>query len=157
MLTDVSSKSITISLFYHYILQKSDNWCELLPTGPLVLFVHVGRLVSCFISQVVRSRRSRRQLLPEVNGVLRSAHQQVEHVYSHGQEARRSRCGDVQQLPVCCRGPRRPGFQPLLQTLRLCWKVLALENTHTHKHKESSITSFGLQLDSSVMGLEWGR
>lgn len=106
----------------------------------------------CLISQIVCSRRSRRQLVPEVDGVLRSAHQQVEHVCSHGQEARGSGCGDIQQLPVCRRRTRRPRVQPLFQTLRLCWEVskrfFSGENAQT---QECCVSGFRLQL------MEFGR
>ena len=106
----------------YFFLQASDSWREQLPPDPVLYFTDVWAPFSQ-ISQVVRGRRSRRQLLPEIDGVLRPAHQQVEHVRSHGQEARRSRCGDVQQLPVRRGRTRRPRLQPLFPTLRLCWEV----------------------------------
>ena len=113
---------LSLFFFVFFFLQASDSWHELLPPDPVLYVTDVWALFS-EISQVVRGRRSRRQLLLEVDGVLRPAHQQVEHVRSYGQEARRSGRGDVQQLPVRRGRTRRPRLQPLFSALRLCREV----------------------------------
>ena len=77
----------------------------------------------CVCFQIICSGWSRWQLMPTVHGMLWSAHQQVEHVCSHGEEARRRRCGDVQQLPVCRGRTWCSRLQPLLPTVGLCREV----------------------------------
>lgn len=76
-----------------------------------------------FIPQAVCSWWARWQLVLEVDGVFRSTHQQVEHVCANVQEERRCGRSHIQQLPVCCGWTRCPRFQPLFQTLWLCWEV----------------------------------
>lgn len=80
--------------------------------------------------QALRGGRPRRQLVPEVDGVLRPAHQQVEHVRAHVEEAGGSGRGHVQQLSVRRGRTRRARLQPLLAALRLCGEVSRAHTQH---------------------------
>lgn len=110
----------TLSYFflYHYSFIFPEHRLRS-SSSTLCLLLNIFSL----LSQAVCSRRAGWQLMPEVDGVFRSTHQQVEHVCTHVQEERRRWRGNIQQLPLRCGRPRCSCFQPLFQTLRLCREV----------------------------------
>ena len=80
----------------------------------------------------------------EIHGMLRSTHQQVEHVRAHGKAARGGGCGHLQQFPVCSRRPWCPSVKSLLSTLRLCREVKDVKMLHVLGIEKSMFLNFGL-------------
>lgn len=118
---------LSVTVLSSVLPSAPDGRCDRIPPNRAALCFCVFRCLTfeptLFLCQTVRCRWPRWELMSEVGGVLRSAHQQVEHVCIHVQKERGRGRGHLQQLPLCRGRTWRPRLQPLLSTLWLRGEV----------------------------------